>query len=41
MIWNVFDIQTDKIIFYVKDHIIIEKAKPIIEKIQAKMRELR
>lgn len=38
---NVFDIQADEITFYLKDHIIIEEAKPIIEKIQAKLRELR
>ena len=37
---NVFDIQEDKIVFYVKDHVIIEEAKPIIKKIQAKLKEL-
>ena len=37
---NVFDIQEDEIVFYVKDHVIIEEAKPIIKKIQAKLKEL-
>lgn len=37
---NVFDIQKDKIIYYVKDHMIIEEAKPIIKKIQMKLQEL-
>ena len=31
---NVFDINDDGIVMYVKDHKIIEEAKPIIEKIQ-------
>lgn len=37
---NVFDICADEIIFYVKNHTIIEKAKPIIEKIQLKLKEI-
>lgn len=37
---NVFDILADEIIFYVKDHIIIEEVKPIIEKIQLKLKEI-
>lgn len=36
---NVFDIQADKIIFY-EEHSIIEDAKPIIEKIQSKLKEI-
>lgn len=37
---NVFDIQKDEIVHYVKDHVIIEEAKPIIKKIQEKLKEL-
>ena len=37
---NVFDIQEDELVFYAKDHVIIEEAKPVIEKIQAKLREI-
>lgn len=37
---NVFDIMYDEIIFYDKDHVIPEEAKPIIKKIQTKLREL-
>lgn len=37
---NVFDICEDKLIFYVEDHVVIEEAKPVIEKIQAKLREI-
>jgi hypothetical protein len=37
---NVFDICEDELIFYVEDHVVIEEAKPIIEKIQAKLREI-
>lgn len=37
---NLFDIHADGIEFFVKDHEIIEEAKPIIAKIQAKLREL-
>lgn len=37
---NVFDIMADEIEFYVKDHVIIEEAKPIINKIQLKLKEI-
>ena len=37
---NLFDIHADRIEFFVKDHEIIEEAKPIIAKIQEKLREL-
>ena len=37
---NVFDICEDELIFYVEDHVVIEEAKQIIEKIQAKLREI-
>jgi hypothetical protein len=37
---NVFDILTEEIMFYVNDHIVIEDAKPIIEKIQLKLKEI-
>ena len=37
---NVFDIEKNEIVFYDKNHKIIEEAKPIIEKIQFKLREL-
>ena len=37
---NEFDICGDELIFYVEDHVIIEDAKPVIEKIQAKLREI-
>ena len=37
---NVFDIQENKIIFYVENHTIIEEVKPIIIKIQEKLKEL-
>ena len=37
---NVFDICGDELIFHVEDHVIIEDAKPVIEKIQAKLREI-
>ena len=37
---NVFDICGDELIFYVEDYVIIEEAKPVIEKIQAKLREI-
>lgn len=36
---NVFDIHSDKLIFY-KEHEVIEDAKPIIEKIQQKLKEI-
>lgn len=38
---NVFDIMENEIVFYVKDHQIIEEAIPIIKKIQAKLKEMR
>ena len=37
---NVFDICEGELIFYVEDHAVIEEAKIIIEKIQAKLREI-
>ena len=37
---NVFDICGDELISYVEDHVTIEDAKPVIEKIQAKLREI-
>ena len=37
---NLFDIQADRIVFYVKDHEIIEEAKPIIVMIQKKLKEI-
>ena len=37
---NVFDICSDGLQFYVKDHEVIEAAKPTIEKIQAKLQEI-
>ena len=37
---NVFDIMYDEIIFYDKNHVIPEEAKPIIKKIQMKLLEL-
>ena len=37
---NVFDICGDELIFYVEDHEVIEEAKPVIGKIQAKLREI-
>lgn len=38
---NVFDIHEDKIVFFVENHTIIPQAWPTIEKIQAKIREIR
>lgn len=38
---NVFDIHAEKIVFYDKEHEIIEEAKIIIEKIQEKLREIK
>ena len=38
---NVFDIMADEIQFYVDDHKIIEEAKPIIKKIQLKLKEIK
>lgn len=37
--WNVFDIYSDEIVMYDKEHVIIEEAKPIIAKIQEKLKE--
>ena len=37
---NVFDIQANEILFYNKNHTIIEEAAPLIEKIQNKLKEL-
>lgn len=37
---NVFDILKDEIVFYDKNHVILEEAKPIIKKIQMKLQEL-
>lgn len=38
--YNVFDIDADKIIFYDDTHEIIEEAKPVIEEIQEKLKEI-
>lgn len=37
--WNVFDIHSDEIVMYDEAHVIIEEAKPIIAKIQEKLKE--
>lgn len=37
---NVFDIEEDKIVFYVDDYVIPDEVMPIIEKIQAKLRDI-
>lgn len=37
---NLFDIQAHELIMYDKNHIIIEEAIPIIEKIQDKLKEI-
>jgi len=37
---NVFDILANEIVFYSEDHAIIEGAKPIVEKIQSKLKEI-
>lgn len=37
---NLFDIEEDKICFYNKNHVIPEEVKPIIEKIQMKLKEI-
>ena len=37
---NVFDVMKDEVVFYDKDHVIPEEVKPIIKKIQMKLREL-
>lgn len=38
---NVFDIEEDEIVFYVENHVIPDEVKPIIEKIQSKIKEIR
>jgi len=38
---NVFDIMANEIVRYDENHVIVEEAMPIIEKIQAKLRENR
>lgn len=38
---NVFDIQEDRIVFYVEDHIISEEVIPIIQNIQSKIKAIR
>ena len=38
---NVFDIQEDRIVFYVEDHIIPEEVMPIIQNIQSKIKAIR
>ena len=38
---NLFDVYEDKIIYFVDDHVISTEAMPIIEKIQAKLKEMR
>lgn len=37
---NVFDIEANEIVFYDETHIIMEKVKPIIKKIQDKLKEI-
>ncbi len=37
--WGLFDIYKNKIVFYTDNHTIIEKAKPIIKKIQKYLEE--
>lgn len=37
---NVFDISTDGLHFYVKEHEVIKEAKPTIKKIQNKLKEI-
>jgi hypothetical protein len=37
---NVFDIEENKICFYNKNHVIQDEVNPIIEKIQAKLKEI-
>lgn len=37
---NVFDIEKDRIVYYVQDHVIPIDVMPIIEEIQAKLREI-
>ena len=37
--WNVFDIYSNEIVMYDEEHEIIEEAKPIIKRIQEKLKE--
>lgn len=37
---NVFDIQEDRIVFYVEDHIIPKEVMPIIQNIQSKLKAI-
>ena len=37
--WNVFDIYSNEIVMYGEEHEIIEEAKPIIKRIQDKLKE--
>lgn len=37
---NVFDIESNGIVYYDKNHRIIAEAMPIIEEIQAKLKEI-
>lgn len=37
---NVFDINPDKIVFYNKEHKIIEEALPVINSIQCRLKEI-
>ena len=37
--WNVFDIYSNEIVMYDDEHEIIEEAKPIIKRIQDKLKE--
>lgn len=37
---NVFDIQEDRLVFYVENHKIPDEVMPIIQNIQAKIREI-
>jgi hypothetical protein len=37
---NVFDIEADKIVYYVQDHVIPIDVMPIIKEIQAKLKEI-
>lgn len=38
---NVFDITSDELVFYKKEHKIIEDALPIIKRIQDKLKEIK
>lgn len=38
---NVFDIEPDKLTYYVKSHEVIKEAVPLIQRVQQKLRELR